>query len=55
MGLALHRAVDDYAAAEGVEHAAERDALVTRGVRYGQGHLFGRPRPAAEVLQSLPA
>jgi EAL domain-containing protein (putative c-di-GMP-specific phosphodiesterase class I) len=31
--------------AEGVETPAERDALVARGVRYGQGHLFGRPAP----------
>ena len=38
--------------AEGVEEAAERDALLDRGVRYGQGYLFGRPRPAADVLGS---
>ncbi len=31
--------------AEGVETAVERDALLTRGVRLGQGHLFGRPVP----------
>ncbi|MGY1811720.1 sensor domain-containing phosphodiesterase [Blastococcus sp. SYSU D00820] len=31
--------------AEGVETAAERDALAARGVRYGQGFLFGRPEP----------
>ena len=36
--------------AEGVEEKAERDVLVARGVRYGQGYLFGRPRPAQEVL-----
>nr|WP_243737746.1 EAL domain-containing protein [Blastococcus xanthinilyticus] len=36
--------------AEGVEDAAERDALLARGVRYGQGYLFGRPRPADLVL-----
>ena len=36
--------------AEGVEDPAERDTLVVRGVRYGQGYLFGRPRPAHEVL-----
>ncbi|MGY1847681.1 MULTISPECIES: sensor domain-containing phosphodiesterase [unclassified Blastococcus] len=41
--------------AEGVEHAAERDVLVARGVRYGQGYLFGRPRPARDVLDRLPA
>ncbi|MGY1687488.1 EAL domain-containing protein [Geodermatophilus sp. SYSU D00867] len=31
--------------AEGIETTAERDALLSRGVRYGQGHLFGRPAP----------
>ena len=36
--------------AEGVEDPAERDTLLARGVRYGQGYLFGRPRPAREVL-----
>ncbi|MDK3258346.1 sensor domain-containing phosphodiesterase [Blastococcus capsensis] len=36
--------------AEGVEEAAERDTLIARGVRYGQGYLFGRPRPAGDVL-----
>ncbi|WP_166509546.1 EAL domain-containing protein [Blastococcus sp. TF02-8] len=36
--------------AEGVEDEAERDALLGRGVRFGQGYLFGRPRPAEEVL-----
>ncbi|WP_346619778.1 EAL domain-containing protein [Blastococcus montanus] len=39
--------------AEGVEEAAERDTLVARGVRYGQGYLFGRPRPAGDVLADL--
>lgn len=38
--------------AEGVEEKAERDVLVARGVRYGQGYLFGRPRPAREVLDA---
>ncbi|MGY2065023.1 sensor domain-containing phosphodiesterase [Blastococcus sp. SYSU DS0619] len=36
--------------AEGVEQAAERGALLDRGVHYGQGYLFGRPRPARDVL-----
>ena len=36
--------------AEGVEFAAERNALLARGVRYGQGYLLGRPRPADAVL-----
>lgn len=35
--------------AEGVETAAERDTLVTLGVRYMQGYLFARPDPALQV------
>jgi EAL domain-containing protein (putative c-di-GMP-specific phosphodiesterase class I) len=31
--------------AEGVETPGERDALLERGVRLGQGHLLGRPAP----------
>jgi EAL domain-containing protein (putative c-di-GMP-specific phosphodiesterase class I) len=36
--------------AEGGEEEAEREALLARGVRYGQGYLFGRPRPAFELV-----
>ncbi|MGY1745587.1 putative bifunctional diguanylate cyclase/phosphodiesterase [Blastococcus sp. SYSU D00695] len=36
--------------AEGVETTEQRDALRAMGCRYGQGWLFGRPRPLAEVL-----
>ena len=32
--------------AEGVETEAERAALLALGVTYGQGYLFGRPKPA---------
>jgi EAL domain-containing protein (putative c-di-GMP-specific phosphodiesterase class I) len=32
--------------AEGVEIAAERNALLRLGVRIGQGYHFGRPRRA---------
>ena len=35
--------------AEGIETPAERDALIARGVRYGQGHLLGRPAPAPDA------
>jgi EAL domain-containing protein (putative c-di-GMP-specific phosphodiesterase class I) len=31
--------------AERVGAPAERDALLERGVRLGQGHLLGRPAP----------
>jgi EAL domain-containing protein (putative c-di-GMP-specific phosphodiesterase class I) len=54
---ALVRAVADVAAvlgsglvAEGVETAAERDALLALGVRYGQGYLLGRPGPWEDVV-----
>jgi EAL domain-containing protein (putative c-di-GMP-specific phosphodiesterase class I) len=36
--------------AEGVETAAERDALLALGVRYGQGYLLGRPGPWEDVV-----
>ena len=35
---------------EGVETEAQRDMLIYEGCRYVQGYLFGRPRPAREVL-----
>jgi PAS domain S-box-containing protein len=35
--------------AEGIETRAEADALVALGCRLGQGYLYGRPVPAAEV------
>ncbi len=35
--------------AEGIESAAQRDVLRDLGCRYGQGYLFGRPAPAADV------
>jgi diguanylate cyclase (GGDEF)-like protein/PAS domain S-box-containing protein len=36
--------------AEGVETAAQRDALREAGCRYAQGHLFSRPLEADEAL-----
>lgn len=35
--------------AEGVESAAERDALRELGVPFGQGYFFGRPTPVDQV------
>ncbi|WNV74224.1 EAL domain-containing protein [Geodermatophilus sp. DSM 44513] len=35
--------------AEGVETLAQRDALLAMGCRYGQGWLFARPAPLAEL------
>jgi len=34
---------------EGIETEAQREALLALGCRYGQGFLFGRPRPAVEL------
>lgn len=39
--------------AEGVENAAEAEMLVKMGCLRAQGHLFGRPMPAAEILDVL--
>lgn len=38
----MARAMGKHVVAEGVETAAERDALQTLGCHYGQGFLFGR-------------
>ena len=37
--------------AEGIETDAQRDFLISRGCRYGQGYLFGRAMPAAEFAR----
>ncbi|MEX2148980.1 MAG: EAL domain-containing protein [Steroidobacteraceae bacterium] len=39
--------------AEGVEHAAERDVLVSLGCDEAQGYLFGRPAPADQFRAAL--
>ena len=41
------------AVAEGIEHAAQAERLKQMGCRFGQGYLFGRPAPAAEVERLL--
>lgn len=41
--------------AEGVESAAAAGVLHELGVRYGQGHYFGRPRPAEAIRAAEPA
>jgi EAL domain-containing protein (putative c-di-GMP-specific phosphodiesterase class I) len=35
--------------AEGIETAAQRDALTAMGCTYGQGYLFARPMPVEDV------
>ena len=39
--------------AEGVEHREQVAALTSRGVRHGQGHLFGAARSAADLRPLL--
>lgn len=39
--------------AEGIEHAAQADALVKMGCTEGQGYLFGRPMPASHLSNCL--
>jgi diguanylate cyclase (GGDEF)-like protein len=41
------------AVAEGIEHRAQAERLRDMGCRFGQGYLFGRPAPAAEVERLL--
>jgi diguanylate cyclase (GGDEF)-like protein/PAS domain S-box-containing protein len=41
--------------AEGIEDAGVVEILQSLGIRYGQGYLFHRPRPLAEVLSDYHA
>ena len=41
------------AVGEGIEHPAQAERLRELGCRFGQGYLFGRPAPAAEVERLL--
>ena len=41
------RQTDCTLVAEGVETEAERRTLISLGIKYGQGYLFGRPRASA--------
>ena len=45
--LALAHSLKLEVVAEGVETAAQRDALLAMGCTHAQGYLFGRPQPAA--------
>jgi EAL domain-containing protein (putative c-di-GMP-specific phosphodiesterase class I) len=47
--IQLAEALGMEAVAEGVETEDERRLLVARGCELGQGYLFGRPMPAAEL------
>ena len=49
LGKSLHMVV----IAEGVETERQLEELRALGCQYGQGFLFGRPRPAVDVTQLL--
>lgn len=48
--LALAGSLDIEVLAEGIETEAQHEALLAMGCGYGQGFLYGRPRPAAHWL-----
>jgi diguanylate cyclase (GGDEF)-like protein len=50
----LARGLNMTVVAEGVETEAQWDELVKMGCRQFQGHLLGRPQPAAAVNRALP-
>ncbi|HEX2726463.1 MAG TPA: EAL domain-containing protein [Beijerinckiaceae bacterium] len=41
--------------AEGIETAEQRDCLKGLGCKEGQGYLFGKPQPAADIARALGA
>jgi EAL domain-containing protein (putative c-di-GMP-specific phosphodiesterase class I) len=51
--LELARVMDMDVVAEGIETAEQSRLLREMGCRYGQGYLFSRPLPAAQVEQML--
>jgi diguanylate cyclase (GGDEF)-like protein len=51
----LARGLDMIVVAEGVETEAQWDHLLKAGCRQFQGHLLGRPQPAAAIDRALPA
>ncbi len=53
--LALAESYHVRVVAEGVESEIQRDALRTSGCRLGQGYLFARPMPPAEMAARYPS
>lgn len=49
----LCRSLDLLVVAEGVERAAQREALRELGCQAGQGHLFARPMPVDALLAAI--
>jgi EAL domain-containing protein (putative c-di-GMP-specific phosphodiesterase class I) len=50
--LSLADALDLDTVAEGIEHDAQRNTLLELGCKTGQGYLFGKAMPVAEVLDA---
>ena len=50
--LSLADALDLDTVAEGIEHDSQRDTLLELGCKTGQGYLFGKAMPVAEVLEA---
>ena len=50
--ISLAEALGLDAVAEGVETAAQREALLALGCRTGQGYLFGRPMALTDLMRS---
>jgi EAL domain-containing protein (putative c-di-GMP-specific phosphodiesterase class I) len=48
------QAIDVMLIAEGVETRSEHETLMRLGVRVGQGYLYGRPAPVADVVARHP-
>jgi EAL domain-containing protein (putative c-di-GMP-specific phosphodiesterase class I) len=51
--IAFGQALDVDVTGEGIETDAQRDALLALGCRYGQGFLFARPVPKAELVAEI--
>lgn len=51
--IAMARSLGLQVVAEGIEDTAQAEFLREQGVDYGQGWLFGRPVPAAELAQLM--
>jgi diguanylate cyclase (GGDEF)-like protein/PAS domain S-box-containing protein len=50
--LSLADALDLDTVAEGIEHDSQRNTLLELGCKTGQGYLFGKAMPVAEVLDA---
>ena len=53
--VALSKAMHMSTTVEGIEHATQADLLQTLGCQEGQGFLFARPMPIAQLLEHLAA